>query len=222
MCPSNTPSCPDSREALIEAALACFAKYGYDATSTRLVASMAGKNSSLISYYFKGKEGLYREVFRYLLTHFAAKTQDEGAQDADQAGPNPADPEEGRARLRAHIRRVLREVDAHFDTSDPLRESASRLWMSEFLAPRHEIRDLLQERIEPFVREARTCIRAIRPDLSPAEVDFWGCAIHGCCIHHASMAEIHQLAWTSADPSLTLDAAADRLADFAFNGLQRR
>lgn len=112
-------------------------------------------------------------------------------------------------------------MDAHFDTSDPLRESASRLWMSEMLTPRHEIRDLLQERIEPFVREARACIRAIRPDLSPAEVDFWGCAIHGSCIHHASMAEIHHLAWTSADPSLTLDAAADRLADFAFNGLQR-
>lgn len=64
MCPSDATSCPDSREALIEAALACFSKYGYDATSIRLVASMAGKNSSLISYYFKGKEGLYREVFR--------------------------------------------------------------------------------------------------------------------------------------------------------------
>lgn len=221
MCPSDTTPCPDSREALIGAALACFSKYGYDATSIRLVASMAGKNSSLISYYFKGKEGLYREVFRYLLTHFAAKTGEGNTQEAGQDAQAPAGPEDGQARLRAHIRGILREVDAHFDTSDPLRESAARLWMSEMLAPRHEIRDLLRERIEPFVREARECIRAIRPDLSPEEVDFWGCALHGSCIHHASMAEIHHLAWTSADPSLSLDAVADRLADFTINGLQR-
>src|SRR5574340_746286 len=102
-----TLSC-DTRDALLEAALACFAKYGYEATSIRLVASMAGKNSSLISYYFKGKEGLYREVFRYLLAHFAAKATEGDAQDADQA---PVDPEDGRARLRAHIRRILREMN---------------------------------------------------------------------------------------------------------------
>nr|WP_275976198.1 CerR family C-terminal domain-containing protein [Geothrix oryzisoli] len=204
---------------MLEAALACFAKYGYDATSIRLVASMAGKNSSLISYYFKGKEGLYREVFRYLLTHFSAKTAGEDAQEPPQAAASPMD---GRARLRAHIRRVLREVDAHFDGSDPLREPASRLWLSELQSPRHEVRDLLQTRMEPFVREARACLRAIRPDLSPEEVDFWGITLHGSCIHHALMSEINGLAWTSADPSLSLDAMADRLADFAYQGLRQR
>ena len=209
---------PDTRAALIEAALACFAKYGYDATSIRLVASMAGKNSSLISYYFKGKEGLYREVFRYLLTHFSAKTADEDAQDPPQATPSPLD---GRARLRAHILRILRGMDAHFGGSDPLREPASRLWLSEFQSPKHEVKDLLQARMGPFVREARACLHAIRPDLSPEEVDFWGITLHGSCIHHALMGGINGLAWTSADPSLSLDAMADRLADFTYQGLRQ-
>lgn len=212
------PISPDTRDALLEAALACFAKYGYDATSIRLVASMAGKNSSLISYYFKGKEGLYREVFRYLLAHFAAKVTEGTALDADQA---PVDPEDGRARLRAHIRRILREMNAHFDASDPLRESACRLWMSELQAPRHEVKDLLQARMEPFVREARACLRAIRPDLPPAEVDFWGITLHGSCMQHALMRDINGLAWTSVDPSLSLDAMADRLANFTYHGLQQ-
>lgn len=212
-----TLSC-DTRDALLEAALACFAKYGYEATSIRLVASMAGKNASLISYYFKGKEGLYREVFRYLLAHFAAKATEDSAPDADQAS---VDPECGRARLRAHIRRILREMNAHFDTSDPLREPASRLWMSEVQSPRHEVKDLLQARMEPFVREARACLLGIRPDLSPAEVDFWGITLHGSCIHHALMRDINGLAWTAADPSLSLDALADRLTDFTYHGLQQ-
>ena len=219
MHPPDTLPSPDTRDALIEAALACFAKYGYDATSIRLVASMAGKNSSLISYYFKGKEGLYREVFRYLLAHFSAKTAGEDAQDPPQDTANPMD---GRARLRAHIRRILREVDAHFDASDPLREPASRLWLSELQAPRHEVKDLLQARMEPFVSEARACLRAIRPDFSPAEVDFWGITLHGSCIHHALMSEVNGLAWTSAGPSLSLDAMADRLADFTYHGLRQR
>jgi len=216
---SDTTPCPDTRDALIEAALACFAKYGYDATSIRLVASMAGKNSSLISYYFKGKEGLYREVFRYLLTHFSAKTAGEDLQDPPQAATSPMD---GRAQLRAHIRRILREVDAHFDASDPLREPASRLWLSELQAPRHEVKDLLQARMEPFVREARACIHAIRPDFSAAEIDFWGITLHGGCIHHALLREVNDLAWTSAGPSLSLDAMADRLADFTYHGLEQR
>ncbi|WP_257310243.1 TetR/AcrR family transcriptional regulator [Geothrix fuzhouensis] len=218
MCPSDATPSPDTRDALIEAALACFAKYGYEATSIRLVASMAGKNSSLISYYFKSKEGLYREVFRYVLAHFAAKTGDGSLQDPD---PAPGDPQDARARLRAHIQRVLHQVDAHFDASDPLREPACRLWLNELQAPRHEVRDLLLARMEPFVREARACLRAIRPDLSPEEVDFWGITLHGSCIHHALMNEIRHLAWTSADPSLSLEAMADRLADFTYHGLSQ-
>jgi AcrR family transcriptional regulator len=222
MNPSAVPPCPDTRDALLEAALACFAKYGYDATSIRLVASMAGKNSSLISYYFKGKEGLYREVFRYLLAHFAAKTSERDALEAGRAPDDSKDGHgDGRARLRTHIRRLLRELDAHFDTSDPLRVPASRLWLSELQSPRHEVKDLLQARMEPFVREARACLRAIRPDLSPAEVDFWGITLHGSCIHHALMSEIHSLAWTAADPSLALDAMAERLTDFTYHGLRQ-
>lgn len=222
MCPTDTMPTADSRDALIEAALACFAKYGYDATPIRLVASMAGKNSSLISYYFKGKEGLYREVFRYLLAHFAAKTSERDALEAERAPDAPKDGDgDGRARLRAHIRRLLREMNAHFDASDPLRESACHLWMSELQSPRHEVKDLLQARMEPFVREARDCLLAIRPDLSPAEIDFWGITLHGSCIHHALMRDINGLAWTAADPSLSLDALADRLANFTYHGLQQ-
>lgn len=208
----------ETRICFLEAALTCFAKYGYDATSIRQIASLAGKNSSLISYYFKSKEGLYREVFKHLLARFGMGSFDERRPEAGQAA---TDPEEGRSRLRALIRRLLMEVEAHFHSVDPLKDAAARLLLSEAHAPRDEVKDLLRERLEPSVREFRRCIHAIRPDLSAAEVDFWGITIQGSCVSHALRSEINRLVWTSADSHLPLDAMADRLTDFAYHGLKQ-
>ncbi|MBI1753557.1 MAG: TetR family transcriptional regulator [Acidobacteria bacterium] len=206
----------DSRESLITAALACFAKYGYDATSIRLIASMAGKNSSLISYYFGGKEGLYREVFKHLLTRFTS-----GPVDSWTPGPEEtaAGPEGGRSRLRLLIRRILIEVEAHFHALDPLKDAAARLFLSEIHAPKDEVKDLLRERIEPSVRELRACIRAIRPDLSNSDTDFWGITIQGSCIGHALRSEINRLIWTCSEPRPPLEEMTDRLTDFVYHGL---
>lgn len=206
----------ESRECLIEAALMCFAKYGYDATSIRLISSMAGKNSSLISYYFGSKEGLYREVIRHLLARF-----DVGSLRQYDSAPHqpPVDAANARIRLREHIRRILIEVKAHFQSMDPLKDAATRLFLSEIHAPKEEVKDLIRERLEPSVRELRACIRALRPDFSGAEVDFWGITIQGSCISHAVRSEINALVWTAADFHLPLENMVDRLTEFVSRGL---
>ena len=52
---------PDqTRESLLTAAKCLFARKGYDGTSVKELALEAGVNISLVSYHFKGKEGLYR------------------------------------------------------------------------------------------------------------------------------------------------------------------
>lgn len=213
---SATPS--ETRSCLIEAALACFAKYGYDATSIRLISSVAGKNSSLISYYFKSKEGLYREVFRFLLARFGTRPLE--SPEPGPAGP-PLDPDSGKLRLHALIRRLLIEVEAHFQSEDPLMDAAIRLFMSEIQNPKEEVKDLIQERLAPTIQELRACLRSIRPDLSEADIDFWGITIQGGCVSHALRSEFNRLMWTSADPRLPLDAMADRLTDFAYHGLSQ-
>lgn len=214
MSPTPTPH-PETRACLIEAALTCFAKDGYDATSIRTISAAADKNSSLISYYFKNKEGLYREVFKHLLDRFNPGPLRNGPE------RDPADPADGRSRLRAHIRRLLSEVEAHFHSVDPLKDAAARLFLSEIHAPKDEVKDLLQARLEPSVQELRSCIRALRPDLSPAEVDFWGITVQGSCVSHALRSEINRLVWTEAVPQLPLDEMADRLMDFVCRGLAR-
>ncbi len=52
----------DTADKIIEAALPLFAKKGFVAVSIREIADTAQVNSSAISYYFKGKEGLYQAV----------------------------------------------------------------------------------------------------------------------------------------------------------------
>jgi AcrR family transcriptional regulator len=47
-----------TREALIEAGLTLFGRHGFDATSTRRIAALAGANIGSISYHFGSKEGL--------------------------------------------------------------------------------------------------------------------------------------------------------------------
>lgn len=52
------------REKIIEAATVLFALEGLHGTSTRDIANKSGLNLSLISYYFGGKEGLYKTVIQ--------------------------------------------------------------------------------------------------------------------------------------------------------------
>lgn len=57
----DSETAPDSnREALLQAAKTLFGSQGYDGTTVRQVAELAKVNISLVSYYFQGKEGLYR------------------------------------------------------------------------------------------------------------------------------------------------------------------
>lgn len=51
-----------ARAKLCEVGLKLFAEKGFDGVSTRDLAKAAGVNISLISYYFGGKEGLYKQV----------------------------------------------------------------------------------------------------------------------------------------------------------------
>ena len=53
-----------TREEILRHARHLFADAGFDGTSVRDIVSAAGVNVSLVSYYFSGKEGLYRECLK--------------------------------------------------------------------------------------------------------------------------------------------------------------
>jgi AcrR family transcriptional regulator len=61
-----------ARNRLIEAGLQCFADRGLEGVTIREIARISGQNSAAITYYFGGKEGLYRTVLEAVM-HFFRK-----------------------------------------------------------------------------------------------------------------------------------------------------
>lgn len=60
----------DARDKIIVAASKLFAEKGFEGTSTRDIVNEAGVNLSLISYYFGGKEALYKVVLNEAMQGF--------------------------------------------------------------------------------------------------------------------------------------------------------
>ena len=54
----------DTRERILDVAERQFMAHGYEATSMRMITSMAEVNLAAVNYHFGSKEGLLREVFR--------------------------------------------------------------------------------------------------------------------------------------------------------------
>lgn len=63
----------DAKTKLIEAGVKLFAENGFDSTSTRDLTREAGINISLVSYYFGGKEGLYKYIIEDFATNVKLK-----------------------------------------------------------------------------------------------------------------------------------------------------
>src|ERR1700736_2187638 len=51
-----------SKEAILDAAEACFAEFGFDGASVRSIGERAKINPALVHYYFDSKETLYSEA----------------------------------------------------------------------------------------------------------------------------------------------------------------
>ena len=62
----STTTTPTSRDAILDAALRCFAAKGYAATTIKDLASEAQVNSALLYYYFADKQTLYHETLQHV------------------------------------------------------------------------------------------------------------------------------------------------------------
>jgi TetR/AcrR family transcriptional regulator len=72
-----------SRDAILDAAIHCFAAKGFAATTIKDLASEAQVNSALLYYYFADKQTLYRETLR----HVAQRLSDSAGRRLDEDLP---------------------------------------------------------------------------------------------------------------------------------------
>jgi len=96
----------DTRERILEAALAAFAQQGFDGATTRDIATRAGVNLGLIAYHFGGKDKLWREAVHLAFSELRAGLE---AVLADSEGSD--DRERMRRVIQAHVHFVARKPE---------------------------------------------------------------------------------------------------------------
>lgn len=101
----RTETDANTRERIVEIALGTFAELGFDGASTRAIATRAGVNQGLITYYFGSKEELWHEAVDRAFADLGAAVG--RATIEAEAG------ETSREKFAELIRRYVRFVAAH-------------------------------------------------------------------------------------------------------------
>jgi AcrR family transcriptional regulator len=157
-----------ARERLIDAALDLFAARGFEATSTRAIATRAKVNLAAIPYYFRGKEGLYRAVAEHIASELNALVGGERERVLEMLHRAPLSPAQARAAMHALIERlaaIIVSSDAARWAPFILREqmqptSAFGVLYESFMEPTHRaLSALLAAATGNASDSAETCLR---------------------------------------------------------------
>lgn len=195
----NTPDdTSDVPARLLAAAAPLFAEHGYDAVTTRQIATAAGVTLACINYHFDGKAGLYRETL--LAAHRLAMSQ---------MRPDGVDPE---ARLRAYIRALLATI------LDP-RQIGVRLLSRELARPTGALRDVVERSIRPSADNLRAIVRELLGGCADEElVRHAAISVIGQCLHWHHGRPV--IAMLYPDEPFTAERIADHIADLTIGGLR--
>ena len=137
----------DTRERLLEAAGAVFARRGFRAATVREISQQACANVAAVNYHFGDKEQLYSAVLKYALDSAIKKYP------PDLGVPENSPPEE---RLRAFVRSILLRI---LDEGRPAWHG--RLMVREMARPTAALDQLIEEAIRPLHKRLASIIREL-------------------------------------------------------------
>jgi TetR/AcrR family transcriptional regulator, regulator of cefoperazone and chloramphenicol sensitivity len=185
------------RQKLLESAGEAFAEKGFVKATVREICDRAGANIAAVNYYFRDKEGLYREAIKYWSEASRQKYP------PNLGLGNDATAEE---KLRAFIRSFL------FRTLDKSRPGwHGKLMAREMAEPTGAIDGLIETAYRPMNDRLRQIVRELGQDrLGDCEVRLCARSILGQCLYyHHGRQVIAKL-----DPQDTFDTPdIERLAD---------
>lgn len=194
----------------------CFADRGFDGTSMRMIAEKAGRPLSLLSHYFKNKEGLYLEVFKSVLEssahHPAAFTPGERL--------DPQDRPEAIRLLREQIHLMFEQAAPKAALQNPLDDYRARLWVQEFRTTRPSLHPIIRQYLNPAVEMVQSCIRVLRPELNESQVVFLGITVMGQVVCHGMMSGLNKVLWGDPPPFGSHFQEAEFLVDYCLHGLR--
>jgi AcrR family transcriptional regulator len=206
----------ETRTALLNAALACFAEHGFDGTSIRMIAQRAKRPLSLLSHHFGNKEELYLEVFKLMFENTIQVNQEDRIP-AD--GYSPKDKGEAIRMLREQIHCIYRDVVLNNRHQDPVHDYSTRLWLQEVHSPRPSLVPIISLYMHPRAETIQKCIQTLRPDIDECQAVFLGISILGLVAGHGLMQGLNQVVWKKTKAPESQFQVSEWLVDLCINGL---
>jgi AcrR family transcriptional regulator len=199
------------QDRLVEAAEELFCQRGYNETSVREIAAIAGCNVAAVNYYFGGKDNLYLEVWRRRLA-FMRETRLASIEKVMSA---PTEPQ---------LEDLLRSYAISF--IEPLIDGSPKsrfvnLMAREMIDP-HLPRDLyLQEMVAPVLDALGKALLTICPWLNPGNVSLVIFSVVGQMLMHTVC--VKEMFEQSDHPELSkinLDTIVDHVVRFSAAGIR--
>ncbi len=191
----------DTRDRILQSSRKFFAEKGFDLTSVRDITTDAGCNVASVNYHFGGKENLYLETFRSMLTVL----RDQRLAVLDELMDRTPTPS---------LEEFLRSFAEGF--IDPLTdESRGRLFMTlvsrEMCDARlpHDV--FFQEFIQPILERAMAAMAEFGPQLEPAAARMCILSMVGQLLHAL---RAHHLFMTQGASDLMPERLSDYVAHF--------
>lgn len=186
-----------TRERIVSAAAPAFAETGFQATSTRDIATRAKVNQGLITYYFENKENLWKAA----MDHIFAELGDIFLPiDANDSSTDPR--EQAREAVRNFVRFSAR-YPAFF-----------QLMVDEGKHDSARLRWLVDKHLKPKYRQFSEILRKLNPEIDPSAFPHLFYMLAGSSgLMFAVRSECRRL--TGLDPARTtaVEAHADLIAN---------
>ena len=172
------PGGDESRARLLASAGELFAERGYNGVSTRELAKAADVNVSAIAYYFRGKKGLYRAVFKQLIEDtnpFFLPTADHIRQGVIDAGSD-------KQKLASLTRWLIQTLLEGVLSEDTMRWQMG-LMLREYHQPTDGFSILMENRVNPM-HDAVAGLVAAATEREPeaSETVLLTCCLIGQCM----------------------------------------
>ena len=153
-----------TRRALIEAAIAEFARDGFHAASNREIARTANANQALIGYHFGGKEGLYLAVFQFIAEQIQTRVGARVALIEAHLASTPAGVELDATQRETCISLLLGLVEGMTRMfTDPRAKPWAQLIMREQQAPTRAFDILFEGFMGRYLTHVTELVRRLRP-----------------------------------------------------------
>lgn len=191
----------DTRDRILKSSHKLFADKGFDATSVRDITTDAGCNVASVNYHFGGKEKLYLETFRSMLTVLRDRRL-EMMSELMMREPAPS--------LEEFV-----ETFAVIMIEPLVGDSRGRLFLNlvsrEMIAPRLPKGVLVNEFFEPMMERSTAALAEVGPKLDPASARMCVMSMVGQLLHTL---KAHKALSDMGRSEMILTGHTDQMAHF--------